>query len=106
MDLTNNIAVIAKIPALPGKRDELVAGLQTALANVESESGTLTYILHLDTKDEDVVWFYEYYSDEAAFAAHGSSEGMKAVGAALRNVAGGRPELTILKPVGGKGVPS
>ncbi len=99
----SQVAIIAKIPAQPGRRDELVAVLQQALANAENEEGTLTYILHEDANDSDLVWFYEVYADQAAFEAHGRSEGMKAIGLAAREFAAGRPELTTLKPIGGKG---
>ena len=54
-------AILAKITALPGKRDELVAALQAMLDHVENETGTLVYILHTDTGNDDVVWFYERY---------------------------------------------
>ncbi|MCU1394542.1 MAG: hypothetical protein JWM34_2970 [Ilumatobacteraceae bacterium] len=100
----SKVAVIAKIPAQPGKRDELVAALQAALDNAEGEPDTLKYILHTDANDADVVWFYELYTDNDAFVAHGTSDAFKAIGASLRNLAGGRPELTILNPVGGKGL--
>ncbi len=96
-------AVIAKITAQPGKRDELVAGLQGLIDAVDGEPGTLTYVLHTDNADPDTVWFYERYDSQEALAAHGSSEAMKAVGLALRAVAAGRPEITVITPVGGKG---
>ena len=41
---------------------------------------------------------------QAAFVAHGTSDAFKAIGASLRNLAGGRPEITVLKPIGGKGL--
>jgi quinol monooxygenase YgiN len=100
----SQVAVIAKIPAAPGKRDELIAALQPLLANAETEEGTLRYILHEDTKDENIVWFYETYTDQAALTAHGSSEAFKTLGAALAPFVAGRPELTYLKPIGGKGL--
>ncbi|MCU1366920.1 MAG: hypothetical protein JWL72_4883 [Ilumatobacteraceae bacterium] len=100
----SKVAAIAKIPAHPGKRDELVAGLQAALDNAAGEADTLMYILHEDATDPDVVWFYELYTDQDAFVAHGTSDAFKAIGASLRNLAGGRPEITVLKPLGGKGL--
>lgn len=101
----SQVAVIAKIPAAPGKRAELVAALQQALANAAGEAGTLHYILHEDAKDENALWFYELYTDQAALDAHMGSEGFKALGPAIGAFVGGRPELTFLKPVGGKGLP-
>ena len=98
------VAVLAKIPAQPGKRDELVKALGAAIDNANTEAGTLLYILHTDDKDPDVVYFYELYTGQDALAAHGSSDFMKELGKSLRDLAGGRPELTVLKPVIGKGL--
>ena len=98
------VAVLARIPAQPGRRDELVEKLQQAIDNAQSEDGTKLYILHTDEKDPDAVLFYELYTDHDAMVAHGTSDAFKALGASLRDVAGGRPELTMLKPVSGKGL--
>jgi len=98
------VAVLARIPAQPGKRDALVEALQAAIDNANTEAGTLLYILHTDPKDPDAVLFYELYSDQAAFEAHGSSDRFKEIGRTLRDLAGGRPELTFLTPVIGKGL--
>ena len=104
MSDSNKVAVFARIPAQPGKRDELVKAMQAAIDNANSEAGTLTYILHTDDKEPDAVFFYEIYSDSDALAAHGSSDFMKEFGKSMRDLAGGRPELQILKPVAGKGL--
>ena len=59
----NKVAVFARIPAQPGKRDELVKAMQAAIDNANTEEGTLTYILHTDDKEPDAVFFYEIYTD-------------------------------------------
>ena len=100
----SKIGVVAKLTAQAGKRDELVAALDVALKNVETEEGTVRYILHTDNANEDLVWFYEQYTDDAAFAAHGSSEGMRAVGKAVAPFAAARPEIMVMTVVGGKGI--
>ena len=97
-------AIIAKITAKPGKRDELIAGLQAALDNAEAEPGTLVYVLHTDNGDPDTVWFYERYDSQEGLDAHRTSDAMKAVGLELRDVAAGRPEITVVTPVSGKGL--
>ena len=99
----SKIAVIAKIPAAPGKRADLVAALQGALQTAEGEAGTLVYVLHEDAKDADVLWMYEQYTDQAALDAHMGSEAFQALGGVIGPFLGGRPELTFLNPVGGKG---
>ena len=60
------VAVLAKIPAQPGKRDELVKALQAAIDNANTEADTLLYILHIDDKDPDTVYFYELYTNQDA----------------------------------------
>lgn len=101
---TPQIAAIARIPAKPGQRDALIAALQPLLDAVEAEEGTLRYILHTDASDPDAVWFYEQYTDNDAFGAHGSSEAMKTLGPVVGEFAGGKVDLHILTPVTGKGL--
>jgi quinol monooxygenase YgiN len=96
-------ALIAKITAQPGKRAELVDALQAMVDHVETEPGTLVYLMHTDTGDPDVVWFYERYESHEALQAHGTSETMQAVGAAVAGLVAAAPELIVLDIVGGKG---
>ncbi len=99
------VSVIAKLTANDGQRDDLVAALQPMLRHVEeNEPDTVRYILMEDTSDENVVWLYEEYVDQAAFEAHGRSDTMKALGAAIGPFMGGAPELIFCRPVAGKGL--
>jgi hypothetical protein len=59
----SNIAVIAKITAQPGKRADVIAGMASMIAHVESEAGTVVYTLLEDQADADVMWVYEEYAD-------------------------------------------
>ena len=103
-DTPAQVAAWVRVPAQPGRRDELVEKLQAALDNAQGEAGTLLYILHVNDKDPDAVFFYELYESQEAFVAHGTSDRFKEIGLTLREVAGGRPELLIVTPVGGKGL--
>ena len=96
--------MVAKMTAVEGKRDELVATLDRLLEAVAGEEGTEVYAMHLDAADADVVWFYELYADMDALTAHGGSEAMQAVGPDLTTLLAGRPELTFLTPVRAKGL--
>src|SRR5580704_9498832 len=59
------VAVVAKITALPGKRDEVVDVLRDVVAATDDEPGTLVYAMNIDKGDDDVIWFYELYTDDA-----------------------------------------
>ena len=98
-------ALIAKMTARDGRRDELVAVLQELVAAVEAEPGTLQYALNLSTTEPEVVYFYEIYADADGVAAHAGSAAMKAAGAAMGELLAGRPELQRLELIAGKGLP-
>lgn len=97
------VAVWAKIPAAPGKRDELAAALSGALETAQGESGTIYYILHNDPNDADALFMYELYESQDALNAHMGSEAFKALGPTIGPFLGGRPELQFVSPIGGKG---
>ena len=98
------VAASPRSPPPPGQRAELAKALQLALDNVESEAGTRYYILHEDEQDEDVLWMYELYEDQARPRdPHGLTR-FGELGPALRPFLGGRPELTFVTPIGGKGL--
>jgi len=99
-------ALIAKLTSKPGEREALTAVLRKIVAGTETEPGTVTYLLHHDDDNEDVVWFYEQYESAAALDVHGTSETMAAAGPELAPLLAGRPELTTLTVVAGKGMDS
>jgi quinol monooxygenase YgiN len=100
----SKVIVLAKIPIQDGKRAEVIAGMAPMMEHVETEAGTLQYILCEDSGDDNAVWVYEVYADQAAFDAHSGSDVMKALGASIGPFLAGRPELTFLSPVRGKGL--
>jgi quinol monooxygenase YgiN len=102
--MTEQVAIVAKLTAQPGKRDELVNALKALLDATQSEPGTLIYAMHASHNDDNDVWFYERYADHDAFKAHSSSDAMKAVGPTMMNLLAGAPEITILTPVAAKGL--
>lgn len=98
------IAVIAKLTARPGARDQLLAALEPLVGHArDGEEGTLVYIPHTEAEDPDAVWFYELYRDAEALGAHRSSPVMREVGAALAGLLAGPPEIHVLSPRPGAG---
>ena len=85
------VSVIAKLVAKAGKRDELVEQLGKLVTAAGDEPGTLVYSLNLSTTEPDVVYFFEMYADQDAFAVHGKSDAFKAAGAGIGPLLGARP---------------
>ena len=95
-------AVIAKVPAQPGKRAEVLEAMSMLIELARSEDGTLTYVVHEDQDDPDVVWVYELYRDAEARDAHMNADAMKRFIGTVGGLLAGRAELTMLTPVAGK----
>ena len=89
------ITVVAKLQAAPGKEAELRSVLSEMVANVKKhEAGAVpTYSLHVSDSDPTLFLFYETYRDAEAQAAHNTTDHMKAMGAALAGLLGGRPVI-------------
>ena len=97
------ITVIAKLKVQPGKDADFEAAARQMIATVkESEPGTLTYVLHKNTKDPTEFVYYEVYQDQASFDSHGKTDHMKAFGGKIGSLLAGRPEISILTEVARK----
>ncbi|MQA00807.1 MAG: antibiotic biosynthesis monooxygenase [Dehalococcoidia bacterium] len=96
------ITVIAKLQAQPGKEDEMKAELTRMVQAVSAtEPDVPAYSLHQADDDPTVFYFYEQYANTEAQEAHRQTEHMKALGAAMRDMAAGRPEVTLMTQVAG-----
>jgi quinol monooxygenase YgiN len=101
------VAIVAKLTAATGRRDELKSVVADLVAGVaDTEPGTLVYAAAQDNDDPDVFWFYEYYGTEDAAAAHSGGTALAEAGTRMRGMLAGRPEVHRLTPVAGKGLPA
>jgi (4S)-4-hydroxy-5-phosphonooxypentane-2,3-dione isomerase len=69
-----HVAVVARVTVKEGRADEYAAAFAPLLEQVEKEPGTLIYAVNRSHNDPRVFWTTEVYADDAAFAAHRSSE--------------------------------
>lgn len=100
----SKIAIWARIPLQPGVRAEAAKAMQSVIESANDEAGTLIYILHENSADPDALFFYDLYADSDALTVHSSGEGMKLMGAVLKQYGAGRAEMQILTPISGKGL--
>ncbi len=96
------ITVIAKLTAQPGKEAAMQAELEKMVAAVDkAEPGVKAYSLHTVADQPGVFYFYEQYESPEVSQAHGQTDHMKALGAALRDLSAGRPEITRMTQIAG-----
>lgn len=100
----SNVGVWVKLDIKEGMRDEAVAIIQEALDAVKSEEGTLVYVLNADPTNENVLYFYEAYRSQDDLNADMGAPWFASFGPKLLPVLAGRPAMTFLAPLGGKGL--
>jgi quinol monooxygenase YgiN len=99
----SKISLIAKLTAAEGKSSELEEALRGVVAASAEEDGLEIYSAHASADEPGVYYFFELYKDDAAMAAHGAGDAMKAAMGAFAGCLGGRPEITKMTPVVAKG---
>ena len=97
-------SLIVKLTTKPGLRGDLLAALDKMLLAVNEEEGTEIYAFNVDTTDENAVWIYELYADDAAMATHSGSEAMVALLTEAGDLLGDAPLMVLTTPVAGKGI--
>ena len=70
----SHVSVVARVTVKEGRADEYVAAFGPLLEQAKQEPGTLLYALHRAKDDPHVFWTTEVYADNAAFAAHSTSD--------------------------------
>ena len=93
------IAVHAKLTAAEGKGADVVAAFSSLYDGpLGAESGTEVHVIHQAKDNPDIVFFYELYTDDAAFQAHGQGEALRSVFPKLAGLLAGAPEMVIGEP--------
>ena len=100
-----SIAVVARLTALPGGRDELVEQIGSAFPAFEQEEGTLVYMLAEDATEADVLWLFEYYRDEEALDMHLAGEAEVELQAMVGDLTAVAPEVVVANPIRASGIP-
>ena len=100
------VAVVAKLTAVEGKADELAEVIVDLVAQVrDDEPSTLVYAAAQDAGNPHVFWFYEYYDSPDAAAAHSAGDALATAANGMRGLLAAPPDVHMLTPVAGKGLP-
>lgn len=97
------VTVVATVRVRPGKEEQFQKAANRLIEHVlRNEPDTLTYLLHRSRAAANEFLFYEVYADDAALAAHGSSESMQRFFADVAGLLEGQPEIRMYDELGGK----
>jgi quinol monooxygenase YgiN len=88
--------LVATFHPRPEHRDEVIAALKVAIAQVHEEPGCHLYALH--EAPGALVLIEDWESDEA-LAVHGAAPALAELGKRLDGTLEGRPELVVLAPI-------
>ena len=93
------IKVVAFVTVKPGQEDAFVAAARLGIAGSRAEPGCLRYDLWRESAGERRFVFDELYLDAAAIEHHRASDHYKAFGMAARDLAAGRPVVSVTDAV-------
>ena len=93
------IAVIAKLPVKPEKKEKALETIQTLMRRVAEEEGTVSYTINMSDQDPDTLVFIEHYRDMDALTAHSESPHFKEFMKQSAEFATARPEITVYNQI-------
>jgi quinol monooxygenase YgiN len=93
--------LIGKLTTVPGRRDELIAILLDASADLP---GCLSYVVAKDPSDGEGVWITEVWDSEASHRASLAFPAVRDAIARGRPLIAGFGERIVTAPVGGHGL--
>ncbi len=71
--LPGRVGLFVRLAAHPGGRPGLLDALHRYADHLEDEPTTEVFVIALDPDNEDIVWLYEWFTDEEGLERHRSS---------------------------------
>ena len=102
--MNNYYALINRITARPGKRDEVIEILLEAGSPFQDNPACLLYLVNADARDPDVIWVEDLWTSKEAHATAMAAPPMRPQVARALPLLVGMPEQTEIIPAGGKGL--
>jgi quinol monooxygenase YgiN len=78
------VVLVAQLKAKPGEEEAVKQALLAMVAPTRKEKGCICYNLHQSKTDKSLFAFYEQWTDQAAFDAHGKTPHMAKMRQAIR----------------------
>jgi quinol monooxygenase YgiN len=99
MFLPGRVGLMVRLPARPGGRAGLLDAVNRFADALRSSPGCEAFVVSLDPSDEDVVWLYEWFTDEAALDRHRTTEAFATLMVEMPELLSGSPALMRIDPL-------
>ncbi len=96
------IVLVAILEAREGRESDMESALMGVIPDVESEEGTLAYVLHRAQNKPGKFFVYERYRDDAALAQHSSAPYIKELFEKVTPLLAGAPTIEMYDEIGAK----
>ncbi len=97
--LPGRVGLFVRLEAVPGRRPGLLDALHRYADELSDEPGTEAFVISLDPENGDVVWLYEWFTDESALEAHRASEPLSLLMGELPELLAQPPGLLRVDPL-------
>jgi len=97
--LPGRIGLLVRIPVLPGMRPAALDVLNRYVDDLHEEPGTEAFMVCVDPDDQNVIWLYEWFRDEAALQAHREAPLFGRLMSELPQLVGENPGIMRLDPL-------
>jgi quinol monooxygenase YgiN len=101
--MDNHYALINKLTAKPGKREEVIRYLLESGKAFEDNAACILYLVYEDAQDPNVIWVEDLWTSEDEHAAALKQPELQPYISETVPLLEGMPEQTEVVPVGGKG---
>jgi quinol monooxygenase YgiN len=102
--MNNYYALLNKLTAKPGKRDDVMKILLEAGKPFDGNPACLLYLVYKDVKDPNVIWVEDLWTNKDDHTAAMATPEVRPLVAQAIPLLEGMPEQIEIEPVGGKGV--
>lgn len=77
--LPGRVGLLVRLVCQQGAREAVLDSVNRYMDKLGSEPGTEAFVLALDPDEGQVIWLYEWFTDEDALVEHRSSNGLQSM---------------------------
>ncbi len=97
--LPGRVGIVVRLAAKPGGRSALLDAINQYVDELDQEPHTEAFVIATDPADEDVVWLFEWFLNEAGLDQHRETDSFTALVGRLANLLATPPGILRVDPL-------